>query len=412
MIEALEALDARYRLDPLELLWGMPLGPDEGRPALAEASAHSSPRAALEAVVLRALARPPCLVSFSGGRDSSLVLALATDVARRHGLPLPIPATNRFPGRPETDETGWQELVVGHLGIEDWLRMDWGEELDVVGPYAQLLLRRHGILAPFNSHFHLPLIQAARGGSLLTGIGGDELFSPVSRSVAAAVLMRPRRPRRDEIPALALALAPHPLRVAVIARRRGVFRTFGWLTPTARRRIALAYASWESRDPWRWDLALRTWWWRSRMLQCNRAGKRTLGLAEDVEMVHPLCEPDVLAAVARAWGRVGPTDRQAALQEVGGELLPESLRRRTDKAWFDRVFWTSHARRLARAWDGSGVDTNLVRIAGLRREWSRDPATPFVYTLLQSAWLASDSGEVRQQQLSGPRERVQAAGTA
>ena len=162
------------------------------------------------------------------------------------------------------------------LGVEDWLRLDWGEELDIVGPYARLALRRHGILAPFNSHFHLPLIQLARGGSMLTGIGGDELLSPVSREVAAAILMRRRLPGRGELPALALALAPRPLRTAVIARRRRVFRTFGWLTSTARRRVALAYASWESRDPLRWDVALRSWWWRSRTLQCNRAGKAAL----------------------------------------------------------------------------------------------------------------------------------------
>ena len=48
-------------------------------------------------------------------------------------------------------------------------------ELDAVGPYAQRMLRGHGLVGPFNAHFHLPLIDAARGGSLLTGIGGDEL---------------------------------------------------------------------------------------------------------------------------------------------------------------------------------------------------------------------------------------------
>lgn len=408
----IEALEPEYRLRPLELLWGMPLGPDEATPPLPADSTHASPRAALEAAILRALLRPPCLVSFSGGKDSSLVLAVATDLARRHGLPLPIPATNRFPGRPETDETAWQELVVAHLGIRDWVRLEWADELDVVGPYAQLLLRRHGVLAPFNSHFHLPLVQSARGGSMLTGIGGDELFAPVSRHVAAAVLLRPRCPRRRELPALALALAPHPLRIAVIARRRRVFRTFGWMTPTARRKIALEFSSWESRDPWRWDVALRTWWWRSRALQCNRAAKRVLGRAEDVEMVHPLCEPEVLTAAARAWRRTGPVDRQTAVRDVGGELLPESVRKRLGKSWFDRVFWASHARRLARDWNGEGVDPSLVNAAGLRREWSRDPATPFVYTLLQSVWLTSAALEIRDQQRCTRRERVEAAGPA
>ena len=285
--------------------------------------------------------------------------------------------------------------------------MEWDDELDVVGPYAQVLLQRHGILAPFNSHFHLPLIQAARGGSMLTGIGGDELFSAVSREVAAALLLRPRLPRPREIPALGLALAPHPVRAAVIARRRRVFRTFGWITPTARRKIALAFASWESRDPWRWDVALRTWWWRSRTLQCNRAGKAVLGRAENVEMVHPLCEPEVLIAAARAWGTLGPRDRQGAMSQLGGELLPESVLRRSDKSWFDRVFWTRHARALARRWQGQGVDPRLVDTPGLRRAWARDPATPHVYALLQSVWLAS-APEMRKQQLDPAGNRVEA----
>ena len=307
--------------------------------------------------MLRALLRPPCLVSFSGGRDSSLVLAIASDVARRHGLPLPVPATNRFPGRPETDESGWQELVIVRTSEVDWLRLDWGEELDIVGPYARLALRRHGILAPFNSHFHLPLIQLARGGSMLTGIGGDELLSPVSREVAAAILMRRRLPGRGELPALALALAPRPLRTAVIARRRRVFRTFGWLTSTARRRVALAYASWESRDPLRWDVASAHGGGEVGPSSAIGPERPRFGLPENVQMLHPLCEPEVLAATARAWGRVGPAGRQAALGELAGESLP-ARGARDDKAWFDRVFWAGHSRRLARAWNGEEMGSD------------------------------------------------------
>ena len=138
----------------------------------------------------------------------------------------------------------------------------------------------------------------------------------------------------------------------------------------------------------------------------NRAGKRLLGRAEDVEMVHPLCEPEVLTAVARAWGQAGPTDRLAALREVAGELLPRSVPRRSDKAWFDRVFWASYARRLARDWNGEGVDPTLVNSPGLRRAWSRSPATPHVYTLLQSVWLAS-APEVRKQQLDPAGNRAE-----
>jgi asparagine synthetase B (glutamine-hydrolysing) len=61
----------------------------------------------LERVLVRSLQRPPCLVAFSGGRDSAGVLAAASHAARRHGLPLPIPATYRFPGAAEVDESEW-----------------------------------------------------------------------------------------------------------------------------------------------------------------------------------------------------------------------------------------------------------------------------------------------------------------
>ena len=76
---------------------------DQLRPRAAAAAAAAlpetaaTPRAAFEAAILPGLRRSPCLVSFSGGRDSSAVLATATAVARREGLPLPVPITHRFP---------------------------------------------------------------------------------------------------------------------------------------------------------------------------------------------------------------------------------------------------------------------------------------------------------------------------
>src|SRR5579884_3063930 len=80
----------------LEVLCSQMLGRDEGAEALPR-PAPGGLYAALESVLVAALSRPPCAVSFSGGRDSSAVLALATDAARRHGLELPVPVTMRFP---------------------------------------------------------------------------------------------------------------------------------------------------------------------------------------------------------------------------------------------------------------------------------------------------------------------------
>ena len=98
--------------------------------------------------MLPALERPPCGVAFSGGRDSSLVLAVAVHVARREGLPEPIPITRVFPDVSESDEQLWQERVVRHLGLREWHRVTVHDELDVMGPHATAHLREHGIVWP------------------------------------------------------------------------------------------------------------------------------------------------------------------------------------------------------------------------------------------------------------------------
>src|SRR6478672_1047289 len=81
---------------------------------------RSPPLAVLAQSILPALQRPPCMVSFSGGMDSSFVLAIAAHIARAAGLPAPIPITWRFTGAPLADESGWQEKVIASLAITEW----------------------------------------------------------------------------------------------------------------------------------------------------------------------------------------------------------------------------------------------------------------------------------------------------
>jgi Asparagine synthase len=385
------AVPEHARLRPLELLWAIPLGRDEhaAPPALGDARPEA-PRAALERVVLRALLRPPCLVSFSGGVDSSTVLALAAHVARREGLEPPIPATHRFPGLAEADEQDWQEQVVAHLGLGDWLRLEWRDELDVVGPVAARGLRLHGPLVPFNGHFQRPFAERAAGGALLTGVGGDELFAPVGRTTAAHLLHGVRRPRVGDLPALAYGLAPRRLRAALAARRPR-FERYRWIRPHARGRLAAAYADWEAREPLRVDHALLRWWWPSRMLQCNLAGKRALGAEHDVLVESPFAAPEVLVACARAGGGRGLGSRAQALGAIAGDLLAPAVLRRGSKASFDGAFWTRRARAFAAAWDGSGVDEAVVDVPALRAEWSCERPDPHSFALLQHAWLARRS---------------------
>src|SRR5215471_11329425 len=138
-------------MSALEIAAGFPLPGGVSLPGLIPSEVE--PRLAFAQSMVAALSRPPCVVSFSGGRDSSLVLALAAEVARGEGLPLPIPVTVRPAGDSDREEHEWQERVVGQLGLDDWVRVEIGDELDCVGPEAQRLLIRHGILWPANVHF-------------------------------------------------------------------------------------------------------------------------------------------------------------------------------------------------------------------------------------------------------------------
>ena len=341
-------------LTPLELATGILFG-DGGEPAppLPALRGGDGPRAMLEEACLAALERGPCLVSFSGGRDSSLVLAAAANAARREGLPLPVPVTNRFASVAHSHESDWQELVVAELGLTDWLRLELTDELDVVGELATRGLLRHGLLWPFNAHFHAPPLERAKGGTLLTGIGGDELFGSSRWARPAAVLAGAARPRPRDASRLALMAAPPGLRAAALARRAPP--AFAWLQPVAARALGRAWAADQAREPVRLAVRLR------RLLQRRpiSVGLRSLDLlAADAgaEIAHPLLHPRVLAAVAAAGGRAGWTDRTYAMRALFAGLLPDDLLARSGKAHFDGAFWGPDARRFAASWQGEAAD--------------------------------------------------------
>ena len=88
--------------------------------------------------------------------------------------------------------------MVRHLGLTDWLKLEHRDDLDVVGRSRGGALRRYGLLWPSNAHFHLPLFEAAAGGSLLTGIGGDEMLGPTSWQRQLDLLEDASRPARRD----------------------------------------------------------------------------------------------------------------------------------------------------------------------------------------------------------------------
>jgi asparagine synthetase B (glutamine-hydrolysing) len=368
---------------PLEVASGLILGtlPEETdlprRPRV-------SARAALERAVLDAVARPPCFVSFSGGRDSSAVLALASHVARTEGLPLPIPATNVFPAVELTDETGWQERVVQHLGLDEWIRLEHDDELDIVGEVAADVLSRHGLLWPFNAHFHAPLIRLASGGTLLTGIGGDELLQISDASRWNDIVSGRARPEPRDMLRLGFTVAPRTVRRHVKARRLPL--DFGWLRPDARRTLALEWADNSVRQPHGWEQLVR-WVLRMRYVHVGTASLDRLAADENVSVRHPFLSPDFGEAVASLPKDERFRDRTRAMTRLFGDLLPADVLERRTKASFDGAFWAEPSRMFARDWDGGGVDERVVDLDALHKEWTKEAPDPRTFLLAQSAWL-------------------------
>lgn len=307
-------------LTPPEIAAGFPLsrGPQHRRliPSGLE------PRAALAQSIVAALSRPPCVVSFSGGRDSSLVLALAVDSARREGFPLPIPVTARPAGDADPEEAEWQEIVVRNLGLEDWERVEMGEELDCVGPEAQRVLLRHGILWPANVYFHLPQLQRAAGGSVLTGVGGDEVFSSSGWARVRAVLGGRARPEPRDALRLAAALAPVAVRTRVQIARSDV--ELGWLRPAAQRAVVAAVAGEAAAEPVRWRQRF-DWLLGLSHLEVGTRSLDALAGDFDVEMRHPFLDAAFVGTLASLPRRRRFTDRTDALRTLFGDLLPKGL---------------------------------------------------------------------------------------
>lgn len=373
-------------LTPLELASGVPTGRDADAPPLPPPTA--SARSALEAAVTRALLRQPCIVSFSGGRDSSAILALAAAVARREGLPLPVPVTARFPDAPAADEDEWQVAVIDHLGLRrHWVRLELGEELDLIGEVAAPIVRAHGVLWPPNTHFHVPLLRDAGGGSLLTGIDGDGLLAGWRWRRAAAVAGgRAANRSWRSLAGVAVAYAPAPVRR--LADRGGAASPIHWLRPDAAARLARVWRRERASEPARWPARV-AWYARGRGLRLTMRSLDRVAQPFDVETVHPLADPHFLAAMAWEGGRTGPGTRTDAMRSLFGDVLPPAVLERSSKALMDEAFWTGPARRFAASWDGTGVDHDLVDPGALREEWLRPTPDARSSLLLQAAYLAT-----------------------
>lgn len=377
-------------LDPLEVAAGFAIGVEPSVPPLPR-SRGGSPSQALEDVLARALAAPPCRVSFSGGLDSSLILAAAARTARRRDLPPPIPVTLRFGGLEGSQEDDWQRLMVEHVGLESqWTVLQLEDEVEIIGPHAVEYLAAAGAPPwPWNLPFLMPVARAGGpGGSLVTGVGGDELFTEPAYTVLLSALDGTRRPKLRDLPNLALPFTPWPARGAArLAQER---QTRPWLTRRANARLAVRWASFEGTSPIGWDRAMRRLLWPSRYVQLALRSTEVISRVTGVEVSHPLLDPAVVSAVASHLGRSGPRSRASGFEAFeGSALLPEALLHRRTKAIFDGAFWSERCRAFAPT-ALAHVRPEVRRLVDsgrLQEEWAKPNPTPLAYSILQDAWV-------------------------
>ena len=371
-------------LDPLEIHSGIVLGRRRGAMP-DQPDVRQPPREVLESILVEALSAPPCTVLFSGGRDSSVMLAAAVEAARRHGLPEPIALTMRS-GRPETWESEWQEMTIRHLGLKDWTVIEESADLDALGDIATETIRRFGVYWPSNAHSLRYFARAADAGTLVTGGGGDELFSPWSlRRLPIKALAR-RRPWTRAAKAIAVHQLPPPLRRRLLARREGVSPP-RWLHADAAQELLRRYEA----DPWgaiTWPSGLRSGL-TSRYTELVRTALDAFAREEGMRLVEPFYDARMVTAVANVGPKEGYRSRGEALEHLFPGVLPPEVLNRPTKVHFTGIAWGPRAQAFAAAWDGRGLDDRLVDVNVLRAEWARARPSALSLGCLQQAWYAS-----------------------
>ena len=380
-------------LGPLEVASGWVLGAADTSAQLTASPADAL--AAFRSAIRPALERPPCVVAFSGGRDSSAVLAVAVEVARREGLPLPIPVTRRFPDHPAAEEASHQEEVVRHLGLTDWEIVEISEgDLDVIGPVARRFHDRYGLGWSPAAHTRRPMFERASSGALLTGYDGDAVLGGWRWQRLWHVLREPgccARPRD-----LAwLGLAALPRWALEVEHRLRTEDPAPWLTDDGREELVRARATDIASEPKTWPARLE-WLVSRRYHHRYLEGHLTVAADHEVLIAHPFMDAGFLAALKQEGGRTGPGTRTQAMRRLFGDLLPDAIVERRTKARFDTAYVTGTARAAMASWDAEGIDNPYVDHDALRRHWRSDSPHPRSAWLLKEAWFSTGGWPVEE----------------
>lgn len=376
--------DEFMRLTGHELGVLMP-GAADSRGDVAVQPQHAA-RTALEEVIAHGLGDRPTYVLFSGGRDSSGLLALVTSVARRLGAADPIPVTSRHPHAPRSDETVWQELVVSHLGLREHIVFEFDGEQSLLAPDAQNSLREHGLLWPPDAHVQTAYYTRLEPGLVIAGQGGDLVLSG-RRITPLASALTGRHPRR------ALRSTPStffPRRRASVRRMvTDEAKTIApWLTQDGQERIIQLLSEGRS-EPLSWNRGVRGLM-RPRSVQLGVQNLPAMARAHGHAALMPYEDEMFLAAMAKDGGFWGLGDRTAVMKYLFADLLPEQVLTRSTKAAFNEVRWGEREREFARTWSGEGVDERFIDPERLRDSWLNDELLPMSAAPMHAAWLADN----------------------
>ena len=321
----------------------------------------------------------------------------------------PIAITMRFPQAAGTEESRWQELVVRKLGIDDWRIISVGDDLDYLNAIATSNLLRDGLSFAPNAHSIVPVSRALGSGTVVTGIGGDDLLAVWRWRWRLAALRRPwtdglrRGPRTTAV--LAFGTMPEPVRRWVFRRRtsrqlRDEAQGFRWLTPAGRRAVLPGLVDGENQPP-HWGEFVH-WTAPTTDHRRNKGNGQSIGRARRRQGIRAFARARSPGGDRSRPRGKGWVNRSEAMIDIAGDRLPLEILTRKTKASFVDVFWGPRTREFAQNWDGTGVDADLVDVEALRKEWCSERPDFRSTLLLQSAWL---SGQAHSDAASGGSTR-------